>query len=103
MIATHNFLCGSANAPAPAKQACAHAGCTAYAFLCGNRTCDCATMHTKHFRVEIEDALDEAMKPVGLVNEVAHSQKKIGAALDDLFREVEELRMRHNTHLEQFS
>lgn len=103
MIASHNYLCGSAIAPMPATYACFQAGCTAYAFCCGRKTCDCVAMHKKHAMILIEDTLEEAMKPVGLGKEIVHSQKEIGMTLDELGKAVEQLKDKHNAYVEQFA
>lgn len=69
MIASHGYLCGSANTPSPVTQACAQAGCTAYAFMCGLSTCDCAAAHPMHNKIDIENAFELALKPTGLGGE----------------------------------
>lgn len=97
------YLCGSAHTPSPASFTCFQAGCTAYAFICGRRSCDCVTTHGRHAMMCIKDVLEEALKPVGVVGEIANSGKEIITILEDLWKQLEQLQVKHKTHVAKFA
>lgn len=101
MIAESAYTCGASQSSNEAIFACINKECHQFALACGRKTCSCMKPHAKHQMGQMVGLLEEISEPLILHEHLKEMQKSIDAMIDGLVLELQQLKVKHQSFVEE--